>query len=77
MWAVTEKFRENLYGNHFKVHTDNNHLTYILTSAKLDATGHHWLAEIDFGITYRAGEQNLDVDALFLLHASDKQIDNN
>ena len=37
-WAITEKFRDYLYGGTFEVFTDNNPLTYILTSAKLDAT---------------------------------------
>ena len=35
---VTEKFHDYLYGNSLAVITDNNPLTYILTSAKLDAT---------------------------------------
>ena len=38
-WAVTEKFHEYLYGGNFDVYTDNNPLTYVLTTAKLDATG--------------------------------------
>ena len=38
-WCVTEKFHEYLYGNRFEVITDNNPLTYILTTTKLDATG--------------------------------------
>ena len=38
-WSVTERFHEYLYGRHFEVYTDNNPLTYILTTAKLDATG--------------------------------------
>ena len=37
-WAVSEKFKDYLYGGKFEVFTDNNPLTYILTSAKLDAT---------------------------------------
>ena len=37
-WAITEKFKDYLYGGSFEVFTDNNPLTYILTSAKLDAT---------------------------------------
>ncbi len=36
-WAVTEKFSDYLYGTYFTVVTDSNPLTYILTSAKLDA----------------------------------------
>ena len=39
-WAVTEKFRDYLYNNQCDVCSDNNHLTYVITLAKLDATGH-------------------------------------
>ena len=39
-WAITEQFHEYLYGNTFDVYTDNNPLTYVLTTAKLDAMGH-------------------------------------
>ena len=66
-WAVTEKFTDYLYGNKFIVKTDNNPLTYVLTSAKLDAAGHRWLANLsmyDFSIEYRAGSQNIDADIL-------------
>ena len=47
--------------------TDNNPLTYVLTTAKLDATGHRWLAELslyDFSIKYRPGLKNGDADGL-------------
>lgn len=66
-WAVTEKFHDFLYGHDFTVFTDNNPLTYVLTSAKLDATGHRWLAELatyNFNIRYRAGVTNTDADVL-------------
>ena len=66
-WAVTCKFHEYLYGSTFLVTTDHNPLTYVLTSAKLDATGHRWMAELanyDFQIRYKAGNLNLDADAL-------------
>ena len=66
-WAVTEKFQEYLYGKKFTVITDNNPLTYVLTTAKLDATGHRWvaaLAAFDFDIHYRPGRNNADADAL-------------
>ena len=37
-WAITDKFHDYLYGsNTFDVYTDNNPLTYVLTTAKLDA----------------------------------------
>ena len=39
-WAITGKFHEYLYGSEFQVFTDNNPLTYVLATAKLDATGH-------------------------------------
>lgn len=66
-WAVVDKLHDYLYGAKFEVRTDNNPLTYVLTSAKLDTTGHRWLAALstyDFSLKYRAGVQNIDVDAL-------------
>ena len=39
-WSIWERFHEYLYRGEFKVHTDNNPLTYVLITAKLDATGH-------------------------------------
>lgn len=66
-WAVVDKLHDYLYGTKFEVRTDNNPLTYVLTSAKLDATGHRWLAALstyDFGLKYRSGVQNIDADAL-------------
>ena len=44
--SVTERFHEYLYGGEFEVYTDNNPLTYILTTAKLDATGQRWVANL-------------------------------
>ena len=43
-WDVTDQFQEYLYGGNFDVYSDNNPLLYILTSAKLDAIGQHWVA---------------------------------
>ncbi len=66
-WAITEKFYDYLYGQKFTVLTDNNPLTYVLTSAKLDATGHRWLAALssfNFEIKYRPGNGNTDADAM-------------
>lgn len=57
-WAITEKFKDYLYDHRFSVLTDKNPLTYVLTSAKLDATGHRWLAALsayDFDIKYDQG----------------------
>ena len=66
-WAVTQKFRDYLYGHKFVVMTDNNPLSYVLSSAKLDATGQRWLTELgcfDFSVVYRSGLLNGDADAL-------------
>lgn len=66
-WAVTEKFSDYLYGTDITVVTDSNPLTYLLTSAKLDATGYRWLSSLStfsFRLQYRAGKRNLDADAL-------------
>ena len=66
-WAVTKRFHEYLYGNGFTVYTDNNPLNYILTTAKLDATGHRWVAALaayNFTLNYRPGKANIDADAL-------------
>ncbi|KAF7690223.1 hypothetical protein HF521_012027 [Silurus meridionalis] len=66
-WAVTSKFSDYLYGSEFTVVTDSNPLTYILTSAKLDATSYRWLSSLstyNFKLQYRAGSQNQDADGL-------------
>ena len=66
-WAMTEKFNHYLYGQSFVVYTDHNPLAYVTTSAKLDATGHRWLAEMssyNFTIYYKPGVQNADADGM-------------
>ena len=66
-WAISEKFHDYLYGNTFTVCTDNNPLTYVLTSAKLDATGHRWLCSLgtyNFSLKYKTGKTNGDADGL-------------
>ncbi|XP_035809415.2 uncharacterized protein LOC118471094 [Amphiprion ocellaris] len=66
-WAVVDKFHDYLYGARFTVRTDNNPLTYVLTTAKLNATGHRWLASLstyNFDILYRPGRHNVDADLL-------------
>ena len=67
-WAVCEKFHEYLYGsNLFEVYTDNNPLTYVLSSAKLDACGQRWVAKLanyNFTIKYKSGLSNVEADAL-------------
>ena len=64
---MTDRFHEYLYGATFEVYTDNNPLTYILTTAKLDATGHRWVASLgpyNFSLHYKPGKLNSDADAL-------------
>ena len=67
-WAVTERFTDYLkYGEPFDIYTDNNPLTYILTTAKLNATGMRWVAELsdyNFKIHYKPGPTNVDCDYL-------------
>ena len=66
-WAVTEKFHDYLDGNQFTVFTDNNPLTYILSTAKLDASSHRWLASLgsfNFKLVYKSGKSNGYADGL-------------
>ena len=67
-WAVTERFSDYLrYGPPFNVYTDNNPLTYVLTTAKLNAVGMRWvneLGEYQFNIHYKRGKENVDADYL-------------
>ena len=46
---------------------DNNPLTYVLSSAKLDAIGQHWVASLapyNFSLHYNLGRQNVIADSL-------------
>ncbi|CAB3993128.1 Retrovirus-related Pol poly from transposon [Paramuricea clavata] len=65
-WSITEQFRDYLYYSpKFTVFTDNNPLTYILMTAKLNATGLRWVGELsdfNFDIKYRPGRSNTDAD---------------
>ena len=57
-WSVTENFCDYLY---------NNPLTYILSSAKLSAVVHRWVAELadfNFNINHRPGKSNIDAAVL-------------
>ena len=67
-WAVCEKFHEYRYGSKpFDIYTDNNPLTYVLTSAKLDACGQRWVAKLanyKFTIRYKCGQSYVETDAL-------------
>lgn len=66
-WAIAERFRDYLISSSCTVYMDNNPLTYVLSTAKLNATGQRWVAELaDFDITikYRPGRENCDADGL-------------
>ena len=71
-WAITEQFHEYLspYGknqNEFVVCTDNNPLTYIFSSANLDAAGQRWVARLasyNFSREYQKGKDNTVADFL-------------
>ena len=66
-WSVTEHFKEYLAYTPFTVHTDNNPLTYVLTTPNLDVMGHCWvgvLASYEFTLEYQKGSDNATVDAL-------------
>ena len=66
-WTVTEQFREYLQYQPFLVHTNNNPLTYVMTTPNLDAVGHRWVAAMagyNFEIEYICGMDNKVIDAL-------------
>ena len=67
-WAVTDQFKEYFYGtSSFEVFTDNNLLTYVLTTPKFDATTQILVAALalyKFEIYYRSGKHNIDADSL-------------
>ena len=66
-WAITEHFKEYLLYQPFLVKTDNNPLTYIMTTPNWDAVGHQWvgaLAKFNFQLEYQKGRDNAVADAL-------------
>ena len=71
-WAITEQFHEYLSPyrenrNESVVHTDNNPLTYIFSSANLDAAGQRLVAHLasyNFSLEYQKGKDNTVADFL-------------
>ena len=60
------------------MYTDNNPLTYILTTANLDATGQRSLASLanyNFKIFYKSGKLNVEADALSHIPWENAQIE--
>ena len=71
-WAITEIFCDYLINEpKFEVVTDNNPLTYILTTAKLNTTGLRWISELanfQFSIKYRRGKSQIFCRGIRLMH---------
>lgn len=67
-WTVTKQFSKYLhYALAFTVQMDNNPLTYVLTTAKLDTVGHCWVADLasyHFTLKYVRGRDNTIADCL-------------
>ena len=66
-WAVTDQFKEYLQYKPFTVRTDNNPLTYVMTTPNLDAIGHWWVATLagyNMTIEYLKGADNKVADIL-------------
>ena len=67
-----EHFKEYLLYQPFLVRTNNNPLTYIMTTPNLDATGHQWvgtLARFNFQLEYQKGWNNTVADVLSWISA--------
>ena len=65
-------------GESFSVFTDNNPLTYVLTTAKLDATGQRWIAALanyNFSLCYKSGKMNIEADTLSRIPNQEVHID--
>ena len=65
-WSI-EHFQTYLLGCRFKVHTNNNPLTYFLTLPNMDVTKQRWineLAKYDLSLEYQKGKNNTVADAL-------------
>ena len=66
-WVVREQFREYLQYQPFTIQTDNNLLTYILTTPNLDALGHRWVAALagyNMKLEYLKGSDKKIADTL-------------
>lgn len=65
-WSITEKFCDYLYyAPTFTVYSDNNPLMYVLSTAKLNATGCRWVAELAyFHFTIRYGTRPVKIQRL-------------
>ena len=65
--AMTNQFKEYLQYRPFTVRTDNNPLTYVITTPNLDAIGHRWIAAMagyNMAIEYLKGTDNKVADLM-------------
>ena len=78
-WSITDRFHEYLYGSTFEVFTDNNPLSYVLSSAKLDATGQRWIAALqgpyNFKVHYKPGRLNQVADSLSRIDREEERVE--
>lgn len=75
-WAVTDKFRDYLWGAEVTVYTDNNPLVH-LDTAKLGAVEQRWVAQLasfQLEVKYRPGRSNQNADLLSRLPRTKGQV---
>ena len=68
---MTDQFKEYLRYRPFTVRTDNNPLTYVMTTPNLDAIGHWWVAAMagyNMTIEYLKGTENKVADLMSRVH---------
>ena len=66
-WAIVDQFHEYLQYQPFHVKTDNNPLTYVMSSPNIDAMGHRWVAALaifNMSLEYQKGSDNKVADCL-------------
>ena len=66
-WAMTDQFKEYLRCRPFTMRTDNNPLTYVMTTPNWDAIGHRWVAAMagyNMTIEYLKGTDNKVADLM-------------
>lgn len=72
-WAMSEKFKDHLWGAKVLVITDNNPLVHLHT-AKLGAVEQQCVAQManyDYQLQYRPGREHVNVDVLSRLPVTD------
>lgn len=65
-WALSEKFKDYLWGAKVTIITDNNPLVHLQT-ARLGAVEQRWVAQLanyDYQLQYRPGREHTNADAL-------------